>query len=184
MGFCGAGNGALGRLAMIHGQPRWRSLALAAVSLSLLGGCAAIGGFVGAAAGIATSVATTNPAIGLAVGIAAQAGTNEALKTYSRRRQRGEQEAIASVVGEMNPGESREWRHAHMIGSGSDYGEVRVVRLIETPLARCKELVFSHVHGEGERMTRAWFTTTACQHGATWRWAAAEPAVDRWGNLQ
>ena len=159
-------------------------VAVAALSISLLGGCAAIGGFVGAATGIATSIVTSNPAIGLAAGIAAQAGTNEAVRTYSRRRQRGEQEAIASIVGDMKPGETREWQRDHAIGSGTDGGEVRVVRLIDTPLARCKELLFSHVRGEGEKTTRAWFTTTACERGGTWRWAAAEPAVERWGNLQ
>jgi hypothetical protein len=159
-------------------------LALAALALSLLGGCGAIGGFVGAAAGIATSIATNNPGVGLAVGIATQAGTNEVVRTFSRRRHRGEQEAIASIVGEMNPGETREWQREHAIGSGSDRGEVRVVRVIDTPLARCKELLFSHVRGEGDKTTRAWFTTTACEQNGTWRWAAAEPAVERWGNLQ
>lgn len=169
------------RTLRIRSAPRF---ALAALALSLLGGCGAIGGFVGAAAGIATSIATANPGIGLAVGIATQAGTDEVVRTVSRRRHRGEQEAIASIAGEMNPGESREWQREHMIGADSDRGEVRVVRLIETPLARCKELLFSHDRGEGEKATRAWFTTTACEQGGTWRWATAEPAVERWGNLQ
>ena len=192
MGFGRAGDGAVGGVAVTERDTRSRRssgmtfaprLALAALSLALLGGCGAIGGFVGAATGIVTSVATSNPAIGLAAGIAAQAGTNEAVRTFSRRRHRGEQEAIASIVGDMKPGETREWQREHAIGSGSDRGEVRVVRLIETPLARCKELLFSQVRGEGENTSRAWFTTTACEHGGTWRWAAAEPAVERWGNL-
>jgi hypothetical protein len=194
MGFGGARDRALGRFAVIG---RWaggdgradvsrylRGAALASMSVTLLGGCVAIGGFVGAAAGIATSVATGNPGIALSVGIAVQAGTNEVLRTFSRRRQHSEHEAIASLVGDMNPGDTREWRHAHMIGNGSDHGEVRVVRVIDTPLAPCKELLFSYVIGEGEKTTRAWFTTTACKHEGRWRWAAAEPAVERWGNLQ
>jgi hypothetical protein len=174
----------IGRRAGKPGVLRRSRLAIAAGALTLLGGCAAVGGFVGAAAGIATSIATTNPAIGLSVGIAVQAGTNEAVRTFSRRRQHSEHDAIASLVSDMNPGETREWRHAHMIGSGSDHGEVRVIRLIDTPLAPCKELLFSYVTGEGEKTARAWFTTTACRHAGRWRWAAAEPAVERWGNLQ
>lgn len=155
-----------------------------ASSLALLAGCGAIGGLVGAAAGVATSIATTNPAIGIGVGIAVKAGTDQAVKTVTRRLQRSEQDAIAAAVRDLGAGESGEWRHAHLLGSGSDRGEVRVLRLIETPLARCKELLFSVVHAEGERTTRAWFTTTACQQGDQWKWASAEPAVDRWGNLQ
>lgn len=191
VGFGRAGDRTLGRAAVTAkavgsrrapaGRARLIALALA---VPLLPGCAAVGGFVGAAAGIATSIATSNPAIGLSVGIATQAATDEVLRTFSRRRQRSEHDAIASVVGDLNPGESRPWRHAHMIGNGSDYGEVRVVRLIDTPLARCKEILFSYVTGEGETTKSLWFTTTACEHAGAWRWAAAEPAVERWGNLQ
>jgi hypothetical protein len=155
-----------------------------ASSLALLAGCGAIGGFVGAAAGIATSIATTNPAIGISVGIAVKAGTDQAVKTVMRRFQREEQDAIAAAVRDLDVGESGEWQHAHLAGSGSDRGEVRVLRLIETPLARCKELLFSVLDGKGDSRTSAWFTTTACQQGDQWKWASAEPAVDRWGNLQ
>ena len=66
--------------------------------------------------------------------------------------------------------------------AGDAYGEVRVIRLIQTPLALCKEALFSVAAGEGEE--REWFSTTACDEGDRWRWAAAEPAVERWGNLQ
>ena len=30
----------------------------------------------------------------------------------------------------------------------------------------------------------AFYVAMVCREGATWNWAAAEPAVDRWGNLQ
>jgi hypothetical protein len=155
-----------------------------ALSMTSLAGCGSIGGLVGATAAFATSVATTNPAIGLSVGIAAKAATDEVMKKVSRRRQRDQQDAIAGVLRDMQAGDSREWLLPHLFGSGSDHGEVRVVRLIETPLARCKEILFSLVDGDAESAKRAWFTTIACEQGEEWKWAAAEPAVERWGNLQ
>jgi hypothetical protein len=175
MGVRGAGDRALGLAAM-----RVRVCA-AALAAALLAGCGAIGGFVGAAAGIATSFATANPAIGLAVGVAAQSATDETLRYVSRRRQHAEHDDIVAAAADMAPGDIRKWQHSHLVGSGVDSGEVRVVRLIETPLATCKELLFSV---RARDKPPSWFTTTACRHGEVWKWAAAEPAVERWGNLQ
>ncbi|HZN23991.1 MAG TPA: hypothetical protein VFB75_07175 [Burkholderiales bacterium] len=45
-------------------------------------------------------------------------------------------------------------------------------------------MAFSVVESGHESVSGAWFTTIGCREGATWKWAAAEPAVDRWGNLQ
>lgn len=157
---------------------------VAALAMSVLAGCAAVGGFAGAAAAFATSVATTNPGLGLAVGISVKAATDDVMKTLSRRRQQAQQDIIAAAASDMQAGDSRDWHRAHLVGSGSDRGEVRVVRLIETSLARCKEIVFSVIDDEDENAKAAWFTTTACQQGSVWKWAAAEPAVERWGNLQ
>jgi hypothetical protein len=153
----------------------------AALAAALLAGCGAIGGFVGAAASIATSFATANPAIGLAVGVAAQSATDETLRYVSRRRQHAEHDAIIAAIADMEPGQTRKWQHAHLVGSGVEGGEVRVLRLIETPLATCKELLFSV---EAHDKPPSWFTTAACRNGEVWKWAAAEPAVERWGNLQ
>jgi hypothetical protein len=154
----------------------------AGLAAALLAGCGAIGGFVGAAASIATSFATANPAIGLAVGVAAQSATDETLRYVARHRRHAEHDAIVAAVADMEPGQIRTWQHAHLVGSGVESGEVRVLRLIETPLATCKELLFSVAHRDDK--PAAWFTTTACRHGDVWKWAAAEPAVERWGNLQ
>lgn len=156
----------------------------AALAASLLAGCSAIGGFTGAAASIATSIATANPVVGLSVGIGVKAATDEAVKTVSRRRSETEQDAIAAAVSEMQPGESRAWQARHIAHTGSEHGEVRVVRVIETPLAVCKEVLFSVAQGRKQDAPRAWFATTACRQGNKWKWAAAEPAVDRWGSLQ
>jgi hypothetical protein len=175
MGVRGARDRALGLAAMSV------RVCAAALAAALLAGCGAIGGFVGAAASIATSFATANPAIGLAVGVAAQSATDETLRYVARRRQHAEHDAIIAAVADMEPGQTRKWQHAHLVGSGVEGGEVRVLRLIETPLATCKELLFSV---EAHDKPPSWFTTAACRHGEVWKWAAAEPAVERWGNLQ
>ena len=179
VGLGRAFDGPLGCAAVIRGAN------LLAVALTAcLSGCVAVGGFTGAVAAIATGTATSNPGVGLAVGITVKAATDEALKRWSRHNQDRTQQAIAGLVADMSPGDSREWEYPHAFGRGHDRGEVRVVRLIETPLARCKEILFSVELREGAAETRAWYTTTACQHGDLWRWAAAEPAVERWGALQ
>lgn len=159
-----------------------RLFAIAAAVL-LLAGCSSVGGFAGAAASLATSVATANPIVGISVGIGVKAATEQGLQYMARRRQRSEHDAIVAVARDMAPGERGRWQHTHFIGSGLDRGEVRVVRVIETPLAMCKELLFS-VERDGESPRVDWFTTTACSNGEVWQWAAAEPAVERWGNLQ
>lgn len=156
----------------------------AAVAASvLLAGCSSVGGFAGAAAALATGAATANPIVGVSVGIAVKAATDQGMDYVAKRRQRGEHDAIVAMVHDMKPGERGHWVRSHLVGSGVDRGEVRVVRLIETPLASCKELLFSVEHG-GAKPRVDWFTTTACRNGDVWEWAAAEPAVERWGNLQ
>ena len=159
-----------------------RLLALAACT-SALAGCSSIGGFLGAGAAFITGAATANPIVGISVGIGVKAAADQGLQYIAKRKHRSEQDAIAEVVRDMQPGQRARWEHAHRIGSGVDRGEVRVVRTIETPLATCRELLFS-VERDGEKPRVDWFTTTACRNGDVWRWAAAEPAVERWGNLQ
>jgi hypothetical protein len=56
--------------------------------------------------------------------------------------------------------------------------------VIATPLASCKELVFSVDSGNGADFRREWYATQVCQNGQHWKWALAEPAVERWGSLQ
>ena len=163
-------------------SPRLRVCALAGATL-LLAGCSSVGGFAGAVAALATGAATSNPVVGISVGIGVKAAADQGLQYVAKRNQRREHEAIVSPVHELKPGESGRWERAHRFGSGADRGEVRVVRMIETPLATCKELLFS-VERDGSKPRVDWFTTTACRNGEVWQWAAAEPAVERWGNLQ
>jgi hypothetical protein len=156
-------------------------LALILVVCTCLSGCAAVGDITGAVAGVVSGAITANPAVGIGVGIAARAAANEAVARVSLSRQRNEQEAIAAAVADADVGESRPWTVDQRV-TGDAHGEVRVIRLIETPLAMCKEVLFSVVAGDGA--APAWFSTTACEAAGRWRWAAAEPAVERWGNLQ
>lgn len=159
-----------------------RVMCVAALACSL-SGCASVGDVTGAFAGLVSGAVTANPAVGISVGIAVRAGTNEAVRSVSRKRQRNEQDAIAAVAAGLDVGEAAPWAVDQRL-AGDAYGEVRVLRVIETPLTRCKELLFSVVEGEEEKVTRSWFTTTACEGDHAWRWAAAEPAVERWTNLQ
>lgn len=158
-----------------------RALSAILAAAASLAGCASVGDVSGALAGIVSGAITANPAVGISVGIAVRAGANEAVRTVSRNRRRNEQDAIASAAADLAPGDSAEWGVDQKI-TGDAYGEVHVLRVIETPIALCKELLFSVAEGEAE--APAWFTTTACRAGERWKWAAAEPAVERWVNLQ
>ena len=169
----------LGRPSVIA---RVRVYALLACT-GLLSGCSSIGGFVGAAASIVTGVATGNPIVGVSVGIGVKAATDQGMQYVSRRFSREEHDAIVGAAADVAPGGSGRWERERFIGSGVERGEVRVLRLIETPLATCKELLFS-VEREGWNAGASWYTTSACRQGDRWVWAAAEPAVERWGNLQ
>ena len=157
---------------------------LAAAALCALTGCSTLGGFAGAVAGFATGAATSDPAIGVAVGVTVRAAVDAAGKRAARLRSRAEHDAIASLAGDMNPGDTRLWEVRHRVPPRYGRGEVRVVRVIDTPLAQCKELLFSVVQHDALRAQRSWYSTTACRQGSGWKWAVAEPAVDRWRNLQ
>jgi hypothetical protein len=162
------------------------AVASAAVLLAALAvtGCNSIGGFAGAAAGVASGAVTSNPAVGYAVGIGVQAATDATTKYIFRNWQKGEQDEIAAVVGNLDVGHVSRWAIVHQISYANEHGEVRVVRVIDTPLALCKEVIMSVDSGEGDKLTRAWYTGSACRSNDIWRWAVAEPAVERWGSLQ
>lgn len=181
MGQRRAGHRALGGVAV-------RRLALAALPLGalLLGGCDLIGGISGAVSGATTGAVTANPAVGYAVGLGVRSATNAAIGGWMRGLKRNEQDAIARAAGEMAPGESRPWRIAHGLPFGySDAdGQLQVTRVIDTPLASCREVLFSVAGGKPEAPPEGLFVATACRQAEGWKWASAEPAVDRWGALQ
>jgi hypothetical protein len=165
-------------------SPRCGSLFAGPLLLVALGGCHFVGDLVSAAAGGASAAATANPAVGIAVGVALNSGIDATADYIVRVRTRAEQDAIAAQIATLRVGESRPWRIEHTIPIGNEHGEVRVTRVIATSLAVCKELVFSVVSGEGQTLRQRWYSTQACQNGQRWKWALAEPSVERWGWLQ
>jgi hypothetical protein len=175
MGLGGAGDRALGLSTV-------RLSALAA--LVLLAGCNATAQIAAVIGGGAAGGATGNPAIGFAVGVAVDAGATYAIRYYGRSRQGAEQDAIAQVAGDLPVGTEAAWKIVHTIPIGDEHGRLRVVRLIDSPLATCKELAFSVDEGSGDKLEQSWFTSDICKQAANWKWASAEPAVERWGFLQ
>ena len=170
LGLGGAGDGALGRAAV---RRLWPALAL----VPWLGGCTVVSDIAGLVAGGAAGSATANPAIGYAVGVSVRAGVDELRRYVVRTRQRGEQDAIAEAAGATPLGGQRAWEIRHTIPIGNDRGTLTVVREIATPLAQCREVLFATEDG-------GVFTTPICLQDRGWKWAAAEPSVDRWGFLQ
>ncbi len=155
------------------------------VALALfVSGCKSVPVIVGLVSGSAAGGATANPALGFAVGVAVAAVADSAERYYGRRRQQAEQDAIAATAGALMVGDIAPWKVVHDLPFGNEHGMLRSVRLIETPFATCKEIAFSVDDGEGPELKRAWYMTQVCQNGTSWKWSAAEPAVERWGNLQ
>ena len=144
----------------------------------MLGGCSLGPAAAGVAAGGAAAAVSANPIVGYAVGLGVRAGANEVLKYYVRVRKNAEQDAIASVAGEAALGSSRRWEIRHTIPIGNARGSLAVVAEIPNPLAKCRQVMF---RADGEDSA---FVTQVCHDGDRWHWAAAEPAVDRWGTLQ
>ena len=118
--------------------------------------------------------------VSYAVVISVLAFVYEVLRYFVRLRQQVEQDAIADAAGNAPVGELRPWQIRHTIPVGNAQGELAVVREYATPLATCREVVFTVEDGDHPVL----FTTSLCRQAARWKWAVAEPAVDRWGFLQ
>jgi hypothetical protein len=178
MGLGGTGDRALGLLAVTH-------RVFAAVALcGLLTACGSSGQIAGLIAGGVTGGATGNPAIGFAVGVVTDAGATWAVRYYGRERQGAEQDAIAQVAGALPVGTGADWKIEHTIPIGNEHGRLRITGTIDSPLATCKEVVFSVDDGDQPSAKRDWYITDICKTAGEWKWAAAEPAVQRWGLLQ
>jgi hypothetical protein len=158
----------------------------ALAGLLLLGGCSSASTLVGIGAGAIAGGASANPAVGYGVAIGTAAAADYGLKYYGRKRQQGEQDAIAAVVGTLGEGQTGLWKTDHSIPYGNENGEVRVVRIVVSPIAECKQIVFSVIEGseKDQDLKRAWYTADICRQEKQWKWASAEPAVERWGFLQ
>jgi hypothetical protein len=158
-----------------------------AASCVFLGGCGSIGAAAGAAAGVSTGVVTSNPAIGFGVGIAVQAATDEAIQRLMKRLHSDQQIAIATTAGDLPIGDTKAWRVKHTLPVENGHGDVRVLREFTSALATCREFAFSVADGDKPGAHEDWFLAQACKgndNSGGWKWASAEPAVTRWGNLQ
>lgn len=144
--------------------------------LMLLGGCTALSDVAGLAAGGVAGSVTANPVVGFVVGIGVSAGVDELSRYVVRSRHQGEQDAIAEAAGATPLNGTRNWEIHHTIPIGNTSGTLTVIRDIATPLATCREILFT----TDDRL----FTTSLCHQATGWKWAAAEPATDRWGYLQ
>ena len=161
-----------------------RRLAILAIPALLLAACSSAGELLGAAGGSAAAVGSANPAVGIAVGVSIRAVADWGMRAVMLRWHRTEQDALAATVGAMQEGEVRPWEVRHDLPIGDEQGDVHVLRVIDTPLARCKEALFSITSGSEPDITREWYLTSVCQQAGGWKWAAAEPATGRWDSLQ
>lgn len=152
-------------------------------SLTSLTGCTSIGAISGATAGALSGVATANPAVGIGVGIAVQATVDEVVNGVMRSLHTDAQDAIASAAGKLSPGASEGWRVGHALPVENGHGKVMVTREFVSALATCKEFAFSVDDGDQEPVSRQWFIAIACKQQGHWKWASAEPTVERWGAL-
>ena len=157
---------------------------LCASTSILISGCSSVGAASGAAVGVATGLVTANPAVGIGIGIAVQAATDATVKRYIREMHSDQQNLIAALAGEMPVGETRAWRVKHLLPIENGHGQVRVTRAFASALAICKDFVFSVQDGDGPGAREVWFSSSTCHGEQGWKWASAEPAVERWGNLQ
>jgi hypothetical protein len=163
------------RLAVILGS---------AASAAMTAGCGSIGAAAGAIAGVTTGLVSSNPAIGIGVGIAVQAATDEAVNREMKSLHGDQQDAIAMAAGASTIDQPRPWSVKHPLPIENGHGEVRVLREFSSALATCKEFAFSVADGDEPDAHQDWFVASACKQVGGWKWASAEPAVARWGNLQ
>lgn len=137
---------------------------------------------IGAAstAGIASGVtsATGSALIGTAAGIGAGIGLDAGIKYAERRVHRNAQDAVAAAAGPLNVGQSSRWTIDHWLPLTGRHGTVEVARSFGAAIP-CKDVVFTVDHDDNL------YVTTVCRDKkGNWRWALAEPTVDRWGSLQ
>jgi hypothetical protein len=152
--------------------------------LILLAGCNSTAQIAAAVTGGIAGAGTGSPAVGFLVAVLTDAGANYVVRYYGRSRQGAEQDAIAQVAGGLPVGTEATWKIEHTIPIGDEHGRLQVVRTIDSPLAACKEIAFSVDEGKDGKPQRSWYTTNVCKQAQAWKWASAEPAVERWGFLQ
>lgn len=154
--------------------------------LFVLSGCSSTSSGAGSAlssagtAGIASGItsATGSALVGTAAGIGAGIGLDAGIKYAERRIQRNAQDAVAIAAGPLVVGQSARWNVDAWMPLTERHGLVEIARSFGKTIP-CKDVVFT-VDGDDD----LYVTTICADKKGAWRWALAEPTVDRWGMLQ
>jgi len=135
---------------------------------------AAVSGGVGAGVAHATGSAL----VGVAAGVGAGVGLDYGIKYAERRVHAHVQDAVALAAGPLAVGQSARWNDDYWLPLDGKHGTVEVARSFGNRIP-CKDIVFTVDKDDN------FYVAVVCadKHGA-WRWALAEPTVDRWGTLQ
>lgn len=141
------------------------------------------------AAGVAgTAVAATvtkNAAVSAGIGLGVLAAAQAGVKALERDYHGKQQDLIAEKAGELSAGQVASWESKHAIRLEPDEtGRVTVSRVISASELSCKEIVFSVDHVKEDPPVSEFYVATICKDATRWRWATAEPATARWGDLQ
>lgn len=131
-------------------------------------------------AGIASGItsATGSALVGTAAGIGAGIGLDIGIKYAERRIQRNAQDAVAIAAGPLVVGQSARWNVNAWLPLSERHGMVEIARSFGKAIP-CKDVVFT-VDDDDD----LYVTTICADKKGNWRWALAEPTVDRWGLLQ
>ena len=134
-----------------------------------------------ATAGVASGIAsaTGSAVVGTFAGIGAGLGLDAVIKYAQREIHRNAQDAIAYAAGPLPVGQSARWNvEEKALPPFGRHGTVEVARSFGAAIP-CKDVVFTVDDDDNT------YVSTVCtdKHGI-WRWALAEPTVDRWGSLQ
>jgi hypothetical protein len=139
-----------------------------------------------AGAAVAAKV-TQNAAVATGIGLGAVAAAKAGVQYTERVVHTETQDAIATAAGPLRLGAVAPWRVSHSMPIEDDeQGRVTVSRAISQGKLDCKEIVFSvDTAATGSAAaSSAFYVASICRDGKTWKWAAAEPATERWGSLQ
>ncbi len=165
------------------------ALLVSALALSTTGCSSLLSEGSATAAGVAgTAVAasvTKNAAVSAGIGLGVLAAAQAGVRTIERNYHGQQQDLIAQIAGELPVGQVAPWRSRHAIQLEPDEaGRVTVSRVISATDLACKEIVFSVDQIQDATTLSSFYVATICKDSVKWRWATAEPATARWGNLQ
>jgi hypothetical protein len=170
-----------------------RVVAAAAVLSACASGCTSLysesattgAGIAGAA--LAAKV-TKNAAVATGIGLGAVAAAKAGVQYTERVVHTETQDAIATAAGPLHPGAVTTWSVSHTLPiEDNQQGRVTVSRAISTGKLDCKEIVFSvdtTAPGAAAPAASGFYVASICRDDKIWKWAAAEPATERWGSLQ